>query len=129
MKKALGDANLLFRQAYDYIVTRIERGEWKVHDKLPSIRLLAQEIKVHRLTVFRAYQMLKQNKKVYVREKSGYYVSPGYPEHFLSEQTNSHPITASGYLKNNLSEIQRVPATYQFSQALIDPNLLPNLFK
>ncbi|SDN04247.1 DNA-binding transcriptional regulator, MocR family, contains an aminotransferase domain [Paenibacillus sp. yr247] len=126
--KQTKDAKFLFRQAYDYMVTRIERGEWKAHDKLPSIRLLAQELRIHRLTVFRAYQMLKQNEKAYVKEKSGYYVSPVSTEYVVSEHTEGHPITASGNLKNSLSEIQQISVVYQFSQALIDPNLLPNLY-
>jgi GntR family transcriptional regulator of abcA and norABC len=67
----------LFEQVYDYIVNRIERGEWKEHEKLPSVRLLAQEMDVHRLTVFKAYQLLKRNGKVYVKDKAGYYVHPG----------------------------------------------------
>ncbi|MDQ0875677.1 GntR family transcriptional regulator of abcA and norABC [Paenibacillus sp. V4I3] len=122
------DTKLLFRQTYDYIVTRIERGELKAHDKLPSIRLLAQELRVHRLTVFRAYQLLKQDDKVYVKEKAGYYVSPEFTEHVISEYTERSPIASSGHLKNSLSEIQQVPVSYQFSQSLIDPNLLPNLY-
>jgi GntR family transcriptional regulator of abcA and norABC len=125
---ATEDAKLLFKQVYDYIVTRIDRGEWKAHDKLPSIRLLALELRFHRLTVFRAYQMLKLNGKAYVKEKSGYYVSPGDLEQMPSDHTEIRPISASSNMKNYLSEIQRVPAVYQFSQALIDPNLLPNLY-
>jgi GntR family transcriptional regulator of abcA and norABC len=119
---------LLFRQAYDYIMTKIERGELKAHDKLPSIRLLAQDLKIHRLTVFRAYQLLKQNEKVYVKEKSGYYVSPDNPKEAVSEHMDISPQTSSSLLKNSLSEIQQIPVTYQFSQSLIDPNLLPNLY-
>jgi DNA-binding transcriptional regulator YhcF (GntR family) len=38
------------------MLNRVERGEWKAHDKLPSIRLLADELGVHRLTVFKAYR-------------------------------------------------------------------------
>ncbi|MGO4272484.1 PLP-dependent aminotransferase family protein [Paenibacillus sp. TAF58] len=126
---SVNDTKLLFRQTYAYIITRIERGELKAHDKLPSIRLLAQELRVHRLTVFRAYQLLKENDKVYVKEKSGYYVSPPeFPEYVISEYTERSPIASSGHLKNSLSEIQQVPVIYQFSQSLIDPNLLPNLY-
>ncbi|NOV01658.1 aminotransferase-like domain-containing protein [Paenibacillus planticolens] len=123
-------ANLLFRQAYEYIVTRMDRGEWQAHDKLPSIRLLAQELQVHRLTVFRAYQLLKQNERAYVKEKSGYYVSPCKSEEQALNEHEESPrsLTASSVLKNALSEIQQIPVKYQFSQALIDPNLLPNLF-
>ncbi|NEW04783.1 PLP-dependent aminotransferase family protein [Paenibacillus sp. SYP-B3998] len=119
---------MLFKQVYDYIVTRIEREEWKVDDKLPSIRVLAQELGINRLTVFKAYQLLKQNGKAYVKEKSGYYVCSRNLNQLTYEPMESQPIQSSGHLKNNLSEIQQVPVRYQFSQALIDPNLLPNLF-
>jgi len=119
--------NRLFMQAYDYVVARIDRGEWSAHDKLPSIRSLAQELRINRLTAFRAYQMLKQNGKAYVKEKSGYYVSPRLSP-LPPDLQEAHPVPSSGHMRNDLSDIQRVPVLYQFSQALIDPNLLPNLF-
>ncbi|CAN7367105.1 PLP-dependent aminotransferase family protein [Paenibacillus sp. LjRoot153] len=128
MKKALTvkeDSNLLFKQVYDYILNRIGRGEWKEHDKLPSIRVLAEELQVHRLTVFKAYQLLKQDGKVVVKDKSGYYV---HPSSTMLEPFEDTTIVTSSLLRNHLSEIHRIPVVYQFSQALIDPNLLPNLF-
>ncbi|MCP1358877.1 PLP-dependent aminotransferase family protein [Aneurinibacillus migulanus] len=118
-------SNQLYKQIYDYILNRIERSEWKEHDKLPSIRTLAQEMNVHRLTVFKAYQLLKQNGKVYVKDKSGYHV---HPDSCVPFEHLDYPIVSSYFLRNHLSEIHQVPATYQFSQALIDPNLLPNLY-
>jgi GntR family transcriptional regulator of abcA and norABC len=121
----INHSNRLFHQVYDYILNRIEHGEWKEHDKLPSIRLLAQELNVHRLTVFKAYQLLKENGKVYVKDKSGYYV---HPNSIMPVEHLDYPIISSYIQKNHLSEIHQVPVTYQFSQALIDPNLLPNLY-
>ncbi|GIP26726.1 GntR family transcriptional regulator [Paenibacillus sp. J23TS9] len=126
MKNSAADKQLLYLQVYEHILSRIQRGEWQTHDKLPSIRMLATELKMHRLTVFRAYQLLKENGKAYVKEKSGYYVNSPTTENGR-ELLNSHPRTDNRY-KNDISEIQRIPAIYQFSQALIDPNLLPNLF-
>lgn len=114
----------LFRQVYEFLVNRLERGEWGEHDKLPSIRLLAEELKVHRLTVFKAYRMLTEDGKVYVKDKSGYYVAPVS----LLPIVEEHAAVSAYTLTNPLSDIQRVPAKYQFSQALIDPGLLPNLF-
>lgn len=127
MKKAVGmeQSYPLFRQVYEFILNRIERGEWRAHDKLPSIRLLADETKVHRLTVFKAYRALTENGKVYVKDKSGYYVSP---DSLLPADVGEGAVVSSYQLTNPLSDIQRIPAKYQFSQALIDPNLLPNLF-
>lgn len=127
MKRPVEDPQThpLFRQVYDFITNRMERGEWNAHDKLPSIRLLAEEVQVHRLTVFKAYKQLKEDGKVYVKDKSGYYVSPG---NGLVTDVEENAIVSSYLLTNPLSDIQRVPAKYQFSQALIDPNLLPNLY-
>ncbi|MFC5448484.1 aminotransferase-like domain-containing protein [Paenibacillus aestuarii] len=120
---------MLFKQVYQYIVGKIERNEWQAGEKLPSIRLLAEELGVHRLTVFKAYQLLKENGKALVKEKSGYYVKDAQQScHALDPDLEAAPPTVLGEFKNNLSEIQAVPVAYQFSQALIDPNLLPNLF-
>jgi DNA-binding transcriptional MocR family regulator len=80
---------------------------------------------VHRLTVFKAYQLLKENGIVYVKDKSGYYVRPRAA---VLEQTPELTISPRGYMNNLLSRIQRVPVAYQFSQAVLDPNLLPNLY-
>ncbi|MCA1291515.1 PLP-dependent aminotransferase family protein [Paenibacillus sp. alder61] len=132
MSKALrprDSTGLLFRRVYDYIIDRIEREEWKAHDKLPSVRLLAKEFHIHRLTVLRAYQMLKQNGIVYAREKSGYYVSgnPFGGDTGSNDRTNTR-LSVPAYLRNHLGDIHRVSSAYNFSQALIDPTLLPNLF-
>ncbi|WP_373230023.1 PLP-dependent aminotransferase family protein [Cohnella sp.] len=118
----------LFLQVYDYVITHIERGEWKAHDKLPSIRILAQQFEINRLTVFRAYQLLKQEGKTYVKEKSGYYVGSGNSVAAFQVHKHSQDIAVSSSLKNEMNEIQQLPVLYQFSQALIDPNLLPNLY-
>lgn len=149
MPKPAEPGKILYTQAYDYILDRIRRGDWKAHDKLPSVRTLAGELQLHRLTVFRAYGLLKEHGIVYVKEKSGYYVSEGKPYEesagpggakagipdsvpTSSEAVGYAPAAATrhgaGRLQNALSEIHRIPAVYSFSQALIDPNLLPNLF-
>ncbi|MFD2372015.1 PLP-dependent aminotransferase family protein [Brevibacillus sp. GCM10020057] len=115
----------LFERIYDYVLERILRGEWKAHEKLPSVRALAAEFRVHRLTVFKAYQLLKQNQKVYVKDKSGYFVHPG---NRLSVETRQDPIISAYVQESHLSEIHQVQAAYKLSKAVLDPNLLPNLY-
>lgn len=115
----------LFEQIYDYLLERIRRGEWQAHEKLPSVRTLATEFNVHRLTVFKAYQLLKENRYVYVKDKSGYYVQPSG---LLSMNTLHDPIVSAYVHDSHLSEIHQVEAAFQFSKALLDPNLLPNLY-
>ncbi|NQX47346.1 PLP-dependent aminotransferase family protein [Paenibacillus tritici] len=127
MRKTAGaePSHPLFRQVYEFMLKRIERGEWKADDKLPSIRQLADELGVHRLTVFKAYRALSENGKLYVKDKSGYYVTPGSK---LDRNIEEGAGVAGYRVRSPMSDIQRLPVTYQFSQALIDPGLLPNLF-
>lgn len=109
----------LFRQVYDYLLGKLSSGEWEEHEKLPSVRILAGELRVHRLTVLRAYQMLKDTGRIYVKEKSGYYVLPvkQYAERSDSpEGEESRNYKASRPVQNS------------FSQALVDPSLLPNRY-
>lgn len=124
--KEYNQSHPLFLQIYEHMVNRIQRGEWTPHDKLPSVRLLAEELQVHRLTVFKAYRKLVEGGKVYVRDKSGYYVAEGQIP--LYQETGAEAGAASSLLANPLYDIQKIPAKYQFSVALIDPGLLPNLY-
>ncbi|MBU5210703.1 aminotransferase-like domain-containing protein [Heyndrickxia oleronia] len=125
MVKGVRNGEFLFEQIYQYVLRKIEQKEWNEHQKLPSIRQLAKEMNVHRLTVHKAYQLLKKNEVIYVKDKIGYYVQSNG-----TKQTENleNPIVSSYVQKNHLSEIHQVPVTYNFSQALIDPNLLPNHF-
>lgn len=125
MRKAIRNEDYLFKKVYDYVLYRIERKEWKEHEKIPSVRQLACEMNVHRLTVLKAYQLLKQHDKVYVKDKAGYFVQSNGKKN-LEYLNLDDPIVSAYIQKNHLSEIHHTPVSYQFSQALIDPNLLPN---
>lgn len=116
----------LYKQIYDLVLAKIDRKEWKEHEKLPSVRRMAEELNVNRLTVLRAYQLLKEHKKIYAKEKSGYFVQPEDPSFSLNE--SQLPEIADYPYSNLLSSIHQVAVDYQFSQALIDPNLLPNSY-
>ncbi|USB34955.1 PLP-dependent aminotransferase family protein [Paenibacillus sp. YPG26] len=118
-------AGKLYEQIYDYILDRIRRGEWKPHERLPSIRSLAMEFNVHRLTVCKAYQLLKNNGIVESKEKSGYYVRPNG---IFSTDSMQDPIISAYVHDSHLSEIHQVHAEYVLSKSVLDPNLLPNLY-
>ncbi|OWA34374.1 GntR family transcriptional regulator [Saccharibacillus sp. O16] len=138
---------------------RIIRGDWIQGEKLPSVRRMSEETGLHRLTVFKAYGMLKEQQLIGSREKSGYYVTMQRLAEELSgsEDRLGRSFTRSKYgvpsvstleiqsadLKLNpssntnfkepplpalLGELHSVDCRYQFSQALIDPLLLPNTY-
>lgn len=54
----------------------IEHEKFPEHYKLPSERELAEKFEVQRDTIRAALDFLLQKKLIYVKEKSGYYVSP-----------------------------------------------------
>lgn len=136
----------LYEQVIHYVTVRIDRGDWQTDMKLPSVRSLAQELGVHRLTVFRAYQELKQRGLVYVKDKSGYYVhasqATGHAKyadysghssidltiHSESAHAADDPSVSAWRGMDGLSRVQSVNTNFQFSKALIDPSLLPNRF-
>lgn len=126
MGKLHQSGDFLFKQIYDYVVHRIERKEWKKDEKLPSVRQLAIELNVNRLTVLKGYQLLKKEGIVYVKDKSGYYVLGDIQE--PGEASFHKPILSLPQQQNRLSAIHQEKVIYNFSQALIDPNLLPNHF-
>lgn len=114
----------LYMQVYEYILSRIKKGEWETGRKLPSIRSLAELLGVHRLTILKAYQLLKEEGHVYSRDKKGYYCKDSLYLNETLEQPSIH-----SYIQNsNLSEIHREQTHYKFSAAVIDPTLLPNRY-
>lgn len=123
MGKMAKEEDFLFNQVYDYVLNRIDRKEWLKDEKLPSIRQLAIELDVHRLTVLKAYTLLKKDNKIYVKDKVGYYVQS---EESVVTEYRDHPIVTAFVQQSSLSEIHQLQVEYNFSQALIDPNLLPN---
>ncbi len=114
----------LYKQVSEYILTHIKSGEWKKDNKLPSVRNLAESLGVHRLTVLKAYQLLKEEGHVYAKDKTGYYYKDIDHLHEKTEQPVIH-----SYIKNShLSEIHLEPTFYEFSTAIIDPSLMPNRY-
>nr|WP_281367782.1 PLP-dependent aminotransferase family protein [Saccharibacillus deserti] len=113
---------------------RIARGDWLEGEKLPSVRRLAEETGLHRLTVFKVYGMLKNEGLIEAREKSGYYLTvprkslePGFGGMYSAPPASGVPETDFP-VPALLGELHSLDCRYQFSQALIDPLLLPNSY-
>ncbi|MGG0736778.1 PLP-dependent aminotransferase family protein [Niallia taxi] len=115
----------LYKQVYEYMLTRIQTGEWPKDKRLPSVRSLAELLGVHRLTILKAYQLLKEEGHVYAKDKTGYYRKDS--EH-ISNISEEQPAIRSYIHNSHLSDIHREPVTYKFSASVVDPTLLPNRY-
>jgi len=121
----------LHQSVYDVIIEGIQSGKWGEHERLPSVRQLAEEMQVHRLTVLKAYQRLQNEGVVVSKYKSGYFVAPasqGTAGINRMEQAWTYHAKSQYIHRSRLSDIHRIPVDYQMSEALINPNLLPNAF-
>ncbi|MBB3113471.1 DNA-binding transcriptional MocR family regulator [Paenibacillus phyllosphaerae] len=115
---------------YEAVQMRIREGEWKQHDKLPSVRAMAERMQVHRLTVLKAYQQLADEGILYAKYKSGYFVGPleDFETGVSSEQSWTYQAKPVYVNQSRLSDIHRHSVDYQMAEALIDPQLLPNAY-
>ncbi|WP_211748857.1 PLP-dependent aminotransferase family protein [Paenibacillus sp. Marseille-Q4541] len=122
----------LSRQVYDYLLTRIERGDYAAHDKLPSVRSLAEQLGVHRLTVFKSYQQLVHKGKIYAKDRSGYYVMPCTEKSVdihnnLHSSTSVRSITGADTLTIQQLLSPVIPASINFKPPVVSSPLRTNL--
>lgn len=74
------DTDPLYRQLYHQMREKILTGRLPAHHRLPSIRDLAEELKISRNTVDGAFQELCAEGYIYSKTRSGYFVSAIEPE-------------------------------------------------
>ena len=82
---SMGDSRPMYLQIMDQIKQRIALGDWKVGEKLLSIRELAVGLKVSVITVKRAYAELEQEGVIVTQHGKGSFIATG-PE--LGEKIN-----------------------------------------
>ena len=66
----------LYYQLMDIIIKKINNGELKEHDKLPSERELCEQYNVSRTTVRQTMQELEKENLIYKQHGKGSFVSP-----------------------------------------------------
>ena len=65
----------IYEQILDVVKTQIRKGELKEDENLPSVRMLAKELKISALTVKKAYDALEQEGFIVTVHGKGSFVS------------------------------------------------------
>ena len=65
----------IYLQIADYVCEKILLEEWKVNEKIPSVRELAMLLEVNPNTVMRTYEFLQQQEIIYNQRGIGFYVA------------------------------------------------------
>ncbi|MFB9277798.1 GntR family transcriptional regulator [Cohnella cellulosilytica] len=75
MRFALDLSQPLYEQVLDQVRSSIAKGEIALGDKIPSVRELAQALKINPNTVMRAYQELERDRLTETRRGQGTYIT------------------------------------------------------
>ena len=79
----------LYIQLRNQIVVGIANGRLTPGEKLPTVRVLAEESGINTMTVSKAYQLLKQEGYITTDRRSGAAVAPRGERESVSEETLS----------------------------------------
>lgn len=77
-----------FQMVIQYIENEINDKRLTSGSKLPSVRIMAEELGCSKSTVQKAYERMKENRLAYVIDKSGYYLMNNPETILISDQIN-----------------------------------------
>jgi DNA-binding transcriptional MocR family regulator len=111
------------------ISRQIDKGTFRVGDRIPSVRQASRERGLSVSTVLQAYQLLESRGWIESRPQSGYYVRsravPTPPEPALvTTQIEPKTVSLDEMVLRMLHEAT-LPGVVQFGAAIPDPELLP----
>ena len=76
----------IYEQIVDAVKTQIRKGELKEDENLPSVRMLAKDLKISALTVKKAYDALEEEGFAIIIHGKGTYITAANTELLLEEQ-------------------------------------------
>lgn len=71
------DKSPIYRQLSTQISSQIRDGDWPEGEALPSVRVVAADLKINHLTVMKSYQLLVDDALVEKRRGQGMFVCVG----------------------------------------------------
>lgn len=77
-----------YYQVIEYVEALIRSEKLTSGSKLPSVRILSEELGCSKTTVVKAYETLVSNKIAYVIDKSGYYLMRNPEDMLISDQVD-----------------------------------------
>ncbi|MBP6179428.1 MAG: PLP-dependent aminotransferase family protein [Anaerolineales bacterium] len=119
----------LYRSLAENLIALIEKGTYRVGDRIPSVRQLSRQQSVSISTVLQAYLLLENQGWIEARPQSGYYVRSRMggqaPEPEISSPAKDPSQVSLHELAMMLMRDSTVPELVQLGAALPNPNYLP----
>ncbi|MGG0175058.1 PLP-dependent aminotransferase family protein [Gottfriedia acidiceleris] len=118
----------IYLQVSTQIAGSIQSGLLLPNEKLPSLRILAEELSISVLTVRKAYKWLETNGYVTVEPGKGVFISKKVKKTAQADSSNNWQQALGINIVRSQYLINREPLKYDFSKAVVYPRLLPNKF-
>lgn len=112
----------IYQQVADAIRRNILSGVFKSDSQLPSIRELAQSLKVNPNTISKAYRELEIAEIIYFKRGQGAYVTPQPAEKLLSQSQEEIKRQMSELIELGLSLGLNKAVMKQIFEAMIEAN-------
>lgn len=109
----------LYLQLYQQIKKAIGQGQLKEGQKLPAIRLMAEQLNLNNVTVVKAYQLLEEEGLVIKKVGSGTYIAP------LAGRGGDWVLAEEEIELMNQGQISLQSDIINFATATPDPELFP----
>lgn len=107
----------LYEQVLDQVRSSIAKGEIALGDKMPSVREMAQALKINPNTVMRAYQELERDGLTETRRGQGTFVTTDH------ERVNDFRTTlAQQVIDDFIVKMQKLGFTWQEIESYIQNN-------
>lgn len=94
------ETSSIYLQIAEYICEKILLKQWKVDERIPSVRELAMQLEVNPNTVMRTYEFLQQQNIIYNQRGIGYFVA-------ADAVKNATQYRKSEFLENELPSLFR----------------------
>ncbi|MEH7350126.1 PLP-dependent aminotransferase family protein [Gottfriedia acidiceleris] len=118
----------IYLQLSNQIAGSIQSGLLLPNEKLPSLRIMAEELSISLLTVRKAYKWLETNGYVTVEPGKGVFISKKVKKASQVDPSNNWQQTLGINIVRSQYLINRKQLKYDFSKAVVYPRLLPNKF-
>jgi len=118
----------IYLQVGTQIAGSIQSGLLLSNEKLPSLRILAEELSISVLTVRKAYKWLETNGYVTMMPGKGVFISKKVKKTAQVDPSNNWQQTLGINIVRSQYLINREQLKYDFSKAVVYPRLLPNKF-
>ncbi len=119
----------LYEQVARRVAEQVNKGIFRVGERVPSVRQLSDQLDVSVATVIEAYRRLEDEGVLEARPQSGYYVrvrqAPPLPEPEVSRPSSSPSIVSITDLAMKVLKSARRPDIVQFSVATPHSEFMP----